>query len=188
MSVTHVPAFEALFERHAPAVLAYARRRLRNEADAEDVVAETFGVAWRRFDRAPTPEDVLPWLLAIARRVLANHHRSTDRWSRLKTRLRVEPRHEPAHHDTDTPALEALARLRPEDLELLRLLAWEGLSQAEAGAVLGISENAVAIRLHRARKRFAVDLARLKGSDPSRTSAGVEARTPGRRETEEPAR
>lgn len=188
MTASDTIRFESIFERHHATVLAYALRRLRNEADAEDVVAETFAIAWRRLDRALEPDDALPWLLAIARRVLANHHRSTDRWSRLKARLRVEPRPEPAHHDAGTPALEALARLRPEDLELLRLLAWEGLSQAEAGAVLGISENAVAIRLHRARKRFAVDLAGLKGSGPSRTSGGVEARTPGRRETEEPAR
>lgn len=90
-----------------------------------------------------------------------------------------------AHIEPESPALEALANLRADDQELLRLLAWEGLSQAEAGVVLGVSPNAVAIRLHRARRRFATELARieerdLKGSAPMRTSGEVEGRLPGR--------
>ena len=67
--------------------------------------------------------------------------------------------------------MDALARMHPNDRELLRLVAWDDLSHAEAAAVLGISVNAVAIRLHRARQRFAEQLA--KGPDPSRTSMPV---------------
>ncbi len=77
---------------------------------------------------------------------------------------------------SDSPAAMALDRLPLADQELLRLLAWDGLTQAEAGVVLGISANAVAIRLHRARKRFTDEL--LKGSELSRTLVGVEGRTP----------
>lgn len=87
-------------------------------------------------------------------------------------------------HDVDSPALDALARLPPDDQELLRLLAWDGLSQAEAGLVLQISANAVAIRLYRARKRFGQELA--KGSGPSRTLKGVEGQTSGHRNHGEP--
>lgn len=184
MSNHDADRFELVFERHHRAVLAYALRRMPTEADAEDVVSETFAIAWRRFDRAPDPEAALPWLLAIARRVLANHHRSHDRRSRLDLRLRresVAPMVAPA---VDSVASDALDRLPPDDRELLRLLAWEGLSQAEAGSVLGVSENAVAIRLHRARKRFAEELGRLKGSEPVRTSEQVEGRMPGQRTRE----
>jgi RNA polymerase sigma-70 factor (ECF subfamily) len=182
--VTEADAFESLFERHHRAVLAYALRRVPTAVDAEDAVSETFAVAWRRFDRAPEAEAALPWLLAIARRVLANQHRSTDRRFRLGIRLRANARDTTTTYDADTPALEALDRLRADDRELLRLLAWEGLSQAEAGSVLGISENAVAIRLHRARKRFAEELGRVKGFESGRTSSQAEGRMPGQRTPE----
>ena len=50
--------------------------------------------------------------------------------------------------------LAAMAELRPKDREILLLAAWEGLSHAEIGTVIGCSENASAIRLHRARQRL----------------------------------
>ena len=52
-------------------------------------------------------------------------------------------------------------RLTADDQELLRLLAWEQLTQAEAATVLGTSPNAIAIRLNRARRRFSGELSRL---------------------------
>ncbi|MBI2776900.1 MAG: RNA polymerase sigma factor [Chloroflexi bacterium] len=178
--------FEAVFEAHHRAVLAYALRRVRSEADAEDAVAETFAIAWRRRDRLPDVDAARPWLLAVARRVLANQHRSLARGIRLVMRLGAQPRERLAP-TPETPATEALARLRPEDQELLQLLAWDRLSQAEAGMVLGISANAVAIRLHRARRRFVAELENVKGSDGIRTSASVKGRMPGRRRREQPA-
>ena len=84
-----------------------------------------------------------------------------------------------AGEDHDGPAFAALASLPPADQELLRLVAWEELGNQEIAVVLGVTPNAVAIRLHRARARFADALARssvendLKDLDPSRTSADV---------------
>ncbi len=179
--------FETAFEMHQRAVLAYALRRTPIEADAEDAVADTFAVAWRKVRDLPHEAAELPWLLAIARRIVANQRRGSGRRLRLGLRLWAEPR-PVAHPPTpDSPALDALERVPPNDRELLRLLAWEGLSQAEAGVVLGISANAVAIRLHRARRRFADELARdgLKGSAPIRTLEPVEDRMPVRRSREE---
>ncbi|MBA2720901.1 MAG: sigma-70 family RNA polymerase sigma factor [Chloroflexi bacterium] len=165
--------FEAIFEAYHRRVLAYALRRSRSEADAEDAVADTFAVAWRRI--GDVPDDALPWLLGVARRVAANQHRSAGRFAGLIARLRAQPS-EASVVASDSPAAMALDRLPLADQELLRLLAWDGLTQAEAGVVLGISANAVAIRLHRARKRFTDEL--LKGSELSRTLVGVEGRTP----------
>jgi RNA polymerase sigma-70 factor (ECF subfamily) len=168
-------AFTALFEAHHAAVLAYALRRTSSAADAEDVAAETFATAWRR--RADVPVDALPWLYGVARRVLANQRRGLLRWSRLRERLTRTQ--DSAGLPTDGgPATRALHRLRPDDQEVLRLIAWEGLSHAEIAITLEVSVNAVAIRLHRARGRFADELMRvraddLKGSEPSRTSTPV---------------
>lgn len=70
-------AFEELFRAESARVLTYARLRVGADA-AEDVVAETFAVAWRRWDQVPVDEP-RAWLLAVARRVIANHHRTGRR-------------------------------------------------------------------------------------------------------------
>ena len=77
-------AFEQLFNAHYWAVRGYVLRRSPSGA-AEDVVAETFLVAWRRLD--DIGEDPLPWLLGVARRVMANQHRAERRRGALATRL-----------------------------------------------------------------------------------------------------
>ncbi len=90
-----------------------------------------------------------------------------------------------AGEDRDGPAFAALASLAPADQEILRLVAWEELRNQQIAEVLGITANSVAIRLHRARARFAAALARetrehdLKYPDPSRTSADVKGTTDG---------
>ena len=171
----YADTFDALFDAHSAAVLAYAVRRTSHVSDAEDVAAETFVVAWRRF--ADIPAEPRAWLFGVARRVLANHRRGAERRASLVSRLTsfaTRPHAPPTPHATEEPALDALARLSASDQELLRLVAWEELTQAEIAHVLGISVNAVAIRLHRARQRFAATLAQtsddgVKGSDRSRT-------------------
>ena len=171
--------FDALFIEHQRPVLAYAMRRTPTAADAEDVAAETFTIAWRKMDSIPA--EAVPWLYAVARRVLANHRRGNGRRERLAALLRVDDIPTPmrAGEAHDGPVFAALASLSPADQEVLRLLAWEDLGNQGIAAVLGITPNAVAIRLHRARARFADALARTSGDDdvkdldPSRTSTDV---------------
>ena len=67
-----VERFTELYEESAPALLAYALRRTASSEDAADAVAETFGIAWRRFDQLPQGESSVLWLYATARRVIAN--------------------------------------------------------------------------------------------------------------------
>lgn len=152
--------FARLFEAHFHGLLAYARRRTANWSDAEDVVAETFTVVWRRMADLPAEDaDRLPWLYGVARHVLANQRRSTMRRRRLLGRLQVEHgRLTDRQAVLATPVLEALARLPPADQEVLRLLAWEGLTHAEIGTALAITPNAAAIRVHRARRRLEAEL------------------------------
>ncbi len=174
MSRKYAGTFDELFAANLTQVLAYAARRSLNLADAEDVASETFTVAWRRFRDAPAVP--LPWLYAIARRVLANQHRSHRRLKALLVSLSADLlRRNPSASTTNDAALDALARLNDADQELVRLVAWEGLGHTAIAATLGISANAVAIRLHRARKRFAdqystVSSAALKDSSHTRTS------------------
>ena len=185
--MSQLARFDALFTEHQRAVLAYAMRRTKTLADAEDIAAETFTIAWRKFASIPVAEP-LPWLYAVARRVVANHRRGNGRRERLAALLRVQDDATPlrAGDDLGGPVFAALASLSTADQELLRLIAWEELGNQQIAAVLGITANAVAIRLHRARARFAEALAHetpddhLKYPRQSRTSADVKG-------TDEPA-
>src|ERR1035437_11027905 len=76
--------FERLFAAHYWAVRSYVLRRAPSAA-VEDVVAETFLVAWRRLDAVR--DDPLPWVFGGARRVLANQHRAGRRRGALTARL-----------------------------------------------------------------------------------------------------
>jgi RNA polymerase sigma-70 factor (ECF subfamily) len=147
--------FEALFHRHADAVRAYALRRSDPDT-AQEVVAETFAVAWRR--RAAVPDPALPWLLGVARRVLSNERRSRGRAAALEVRLVREPASsadDPAGEvDARLSAQAALEGLERDEREVLELLAWEGLSVAQAAEVLGCSRASVTVRVGRARRRL----------------------------------
>lgn len=150
------------FEAMAPGLVEPLRRFLARRTDAataDDVLAETLLVCWRRLDDVPA--EPLPWAYAVARRCLANAQRGERRRSRLAARISVvDPPAgvAPAAPERDDDLADALARLRPEDAELLRLWAWEQLAPAEIATVLGVSANAVSIRLHRARERLRTEL------------------------------
>jgi RNA polymerase sigma-70 factor (ECF subfamily) len=150
--------FEELYRGFAGRVHAYARRR-SSTAAADDVVAEVFLTAWRRLDRVP--DDPFPWLLAVARRVLANRRRAEGRAAALHHRLAdsYRPAQPAAEAIMDDRVVRALAGLGERDRELLLLIAWEGLDQAEVAEVLELRRGTVAVRLHRARQRFAEALA-----------------------------
>jgi RNA polymerase sigma factor (sigma-70 family) len=153
--------FDACFRAHYADVLAYGLRRLGDRAAADDVASETFVVAWRHRDALP--DEVLPWLFGVARRVLLNERRAARRRERLDARLggeRSVSAGDPAEIVSERAAiLAALGRLSEPDREALRLVAWEGLGRADAAAVLGCSRGAYAIRLYRARRRLARHLA-----------------------------
>jgi RNA polymerase sigma-70 factor (ECF subfamily) len=149
--------FRELFERHYGAIAAYADRRCP-PADADDVVAETFAVAWRRLDSVPV-DGALPWLYSVARKALANQRRSRRRWLGLLERMRSQQPDAVPEPGAGTPVADALRRLKADEREVLLLAAWEGLSHREIGLALGASENAIGIRVHRARKRLAQELA-----------------------------
>src|ERR1700685_1271795 len=78
--------FEAFYAAHRQAVAGYARRRVGNN-DAGDVIAQVFSVAWRRFDIVPAPPQDRLWLFGVARRLVADHRRSSLRRLRLHQRL-----------------------------------------------------------------------------------------------------
>ena len=153
--------FERIYRENFRAVLRFAATRIDPER-AKDVAAETFLVAWRRLDDVPA--EPRPWLLGVARKVIAGQFRSESRRGALATRLEGE-----LEADSTDPAgslaereavLTAFAALHERDREVLRLVAWDGLSAAAAAEVLGVTRLAFTVRLHRARRRFERELER----------------------------
>jgi RNA polymerase sigma-70 factor (ECF subfamily) len=160
--------FGALYREHYRSVWAYAVRRIESQADAGDVVADVFTIAWRRLSEVPDPPGDLLWLYGVARRVVAGKRRSARRVRDLIARLQANPVTASTGGGgllTDR-LLEAVARLRPAEREAIALVHWEQLSHDEAARVLGCSANAVAIRVHRARGRLRLVLAEL--AEPER--------------------
>jgi RNA polymerase sigma-70 factor (ECF subfamily) len=161
-----------MFRDSYPLVRAYALRRAAPDA-AQDAVAETFLVAWRRLD--DVSEDPLPWLYGTARRVLANQRRSAARGVALEQRLSgataadVPPDLGDSVADAELVRL-ALGGLSDRSREALMLVAWEGLDGARAARAAGCSKAAFAVRLHRARAQLADALASLEGSSPAASS------------------
>lgn len=159
-------AYAALYRTHHVAVCRYVARRLGAGGDTEvrDIAAEVFTTAWRR--RAVVPPDPLPWLYGVARRVLANERRGSERRRRLADRLvahTTDPVVEPVSADRPL-VLDALDRLSGTDREVLALAAWEELGPAEIAVVLRCSRSAASMRLHRARVRLRESLSELEAS------------------------
>jgi RNA polymerase sigma-70 factor, ECF subfamily len=158
-------------------VLGYAIRRTADRASAEEAVSETFLIAWRRFDAVPA--DALPWLLGVARKVLANQRRAAGRRTPdgpvvpLDAVADPDPRAAVADLVADREAFAAaFASLSAGDREVLALVNWDGLSPREAAAVLEITPATFYLRLHRARRRLLKEL-ELRGHSFGERAAGA---------------
>ncbi|MFC7384260.1 RNA polymerase sigma factor [Sphaerisporangium rhizosphaerae] len=163
--------FAVVFDRHADEMFRYAARRLGAEL-AEDVVAETFLVAFRqraRYDLARP--DARPWLYGITTNVASQHRRAERRRTRAAARVAAD---RPGTFDERSDERVAAQQLQPRlaralgalsarERDLLLLVAWADLSYEDVAEALGIPAGTVRSRLHRVR----VKLRRaLGGSDP----------------------
>lgn len=153
---------ESVFVEYNVELWRFAARRV-GPATADDVVCETFLVAWRRLDEVPAGKE-RSWLYATARYVIANEHRSDRRRAALVERIAPARESDTACDDLAQAVVErdvvsrSLAALSAGDQEVLRLSEWERLTDREAAEVLNCSRSAYRLRLHRARRRFTAAL------------------------------
>lgn len=152
--------FETVFEKHSRDVQAYCLRRA-SVADAHDAAAEVFVVAWRRRDAIPDDEAVLPWLYAIAARVISNQRRAARRRTAFLKKLvgreeasALGPEEQVVFDAETAEVLEALEGLSRADREVVLLVAWEELTREQAAQVLGCSVEAAKKRYQRAIRRL----------------------------------
>lgn len=148
--------YNDFFDKHSSAVMHYALRRLDNFESCEDVVVDTFFVAWKKWDERPPADRELPWLLGIAFRVLSNSRTSRDRRARLSSLLSMQRDADvndcPISIDSDVDW--AMGLLSTNDREVLRLAYWEHMSYRDIAQAFGINENAAGIRISRAKTKL----------------------------------
>lgn len=168
-----------LYERHRRAVFQVAYRLTGSHEDAVDIAHDCFMTLIRepgRFD--PTRASLRTYLLAITRNLSVSHHRRTRRQTNLDAVDEAEQGRAP--HDPQTQAIRrdlarhvrsAVLALPAMQREAIVLVEYEGLTIAEAAAVVGADLGAVSARLHRARAAL-----RQKLSTLLRHSAGASHR------------
>jgi len=146
-------AFDELYRRVAPNLFAYLLRLTRNRERAEDLLQITFSKIHRARSSYLRGAPLLPWILAIARRSFLDERRSAStRSEELSSDGTLpEPRASEAELPADlSDALErALDNLPEAYREAIQLTKIAGLSIAEAAGVLGATETAVKLRVHR---------------------------------------
>jgi len=146
-------AFEHLYRRVSPNLMGYLLRLTRNRERAEDLLQITFSKIHRARGSYLRGAPVLPWILAIARRSFLDERRSAHvRTEDLSADGALpEPQIEERPLPTEvSDALEiALDRLPETYREAIVLTKITGLTVAEAASVLGATETAVKLRVHR---------------------------------------
>ena len=165
-----VGAYRELVRRHAPLLLRFVARMLKDEAEAEDVVQETCLRLWQHASEYTPKARVTTWLHRIA------HNLAVDR---LRARGRLEPlpdsehmpdsARQPSLIDEKRRALalsDALAELPERQATAIVLVHLHGLTGAEAAHVMGIGEEALESLLSRGRRA-------LKGQLTGTLAAGT---------------
>ncbi|WP_127473639.1 RNA polymerase sigma factor [Microbacterium sulfonylureivorans] len=166
---TREDAFRALFAEQWPAVYSYARRRVGDAGEAEEIAADVFRIAWEKQD--PANPFGRPWLFRTAMNRLRDHYRRRSRRAKAEAALQRRIEEAPARAEVeDLLALRvAMKFLSEREREAVLLTYWEGLSAAEVGAVLGCAPGTVWTLMTRAREKLRVamrDTAPVEGGRP----------------------
>lgn len=155
--------FEEVYRVQAVHVYRFCLSQVPNPTDAEDVAAEVFAAAFAAYERVRPPADrVQAWLMTIARNATVDHHRRSRRGGLLRTAIISEPggdrttdvESQVVVNDELRYVLGHIRRLRPKDRVLVGLRAAAGLSYAEIGTIMGMSERAATVATGRAVARL----------------------------------
>lgn len=170
------PCFEELFRRYSDRVYGISLGMVRSEAEAQDVVQETFMSAFRKLDTYRAESPFRGWLFRIASNASLMRLRTRRRRPEVSLELRGPSFDDEGRHERPIPDLRPLASKTLEDQELgerlhqsidalpekyrsvLILADFDHRSMKEIGAQLGLSVPAVKTRLHRARLSIRQDL------------------------------
>lgn len=179
-------AFEPIMRRYNRRLFRIARAVTQNDAEAEDVVQETFLAMFARIHQYSGQHPFGAWLTRISLNQAASRLRRGLRVRTLMARAHVpdwqaggepgtSPEERVAERQLRTALENAIDTLEPAHRTVLVMRDVEEMSSAAVAACLGISEGATRVRLHRARERLrkriestSSDLAKSFGFDGAR--------------------
>ena len=162
----HVDALETLLREYGGEIQAVAYLTLRNEHDAEEVLADTLLMAWRKIGTLRNPDRLRPWLLTIATRLALRRRRRLQPWVVSLDPSAVVPSTAPVALE-ELELRDAIDRLPPRMRAVVALNVVADLPVAEVARVLGTSENTVKSQLRVARARLRVTLGAPSSSSAS---------------------
>ena len=157
-------SFDVVYDAVAPRLERYLGRHVRDTARREDIIQQTFLQMHCARGTFAIGAEVLPWAFAIARRLMIDGHRASRREARLELDedgARPPPSETPfaarvpsgeeevAAREVGTRLLGAYRHLTEPQRAAFELVKWDGLSHAQAAAVLGTSVTGVKLRVHR---------------------------------------
>ena len=162
-------ALRQLYDRHAPWISTRLMRRCNDREVVADVLQDTFVAVWQSAERYRGTGQVGAWMWGIAIRRLV---------SRLRSRRDVVLLRDPTASVSPSAALEdellagveygdlgrAMAALSPELRAVIQATVLDGLTTREAGQLLGIPQNTVKTRVHRAKAHLRASL--VEGDRP----------------------
>ena len=175
-AVVVVPTVEFLYRSWSPTVHRWASRLAGPGLDADDVVQQVFIQVQRHVSQLKDPERTRAWLFRVTQNEVRMARRR-DKWRRFWTRNERQDSEDGEAPEAGAPAVDierlhatqtvytVLDRLSEKDRSLIVLFELEGASGSELALMLGITEAALWVRLHRARARFLACLAEVEGAN-----------------------
>ncbi|MCC6189043.1 MAG: sigma-70 family RNA polymerase sigma factor [Anaerolineales bacterium] len=160
-------AFDELYRRHVARVYRYLLVRIGDTAEAQDLTAQTFLAAFEGIANYRADSAFVAWLLGIARHKVADYFRSRRPDLPIETAMSIpSPDLQPEDHAIARLRLElvrqSLLKLASDRAEAITLRFFAGLSALEVGQVMGRSEAAIKMLVHRGLRDLKKALSVLK--------------------------
>lgn len=150
-------AFAEIVKLKQQQVYRYCYPMIGNHHDAEDVVQETFVVAYQKFSSYREIGQFTGWLLTIAHRTCLNRLKADSRFRSLLQKMRsvraTESDYYPSLHSNDE-VLSMLKRLSPNARSVVVLKVLHDMTYEEIREIVGIPSNVLRKRFERAKKQL----------------------------------
>lgn len=152
--------FESVFAEFHRRLRAFVSRRVRDTADVEDVVQDTFLRIHRHLGEVRGPDRLAAWVFQVARSAIVDHYRRRRPGEPLGD---YEPPMEPAGHGDESASglvelagclAPMVAALPPTDRQAIELSEIKGLTQREASTTAGVTVSGMKSRVQRARRKL----------------------------------
>jgi RNA polymerase sigma-70 factor, ECF subfamily len=144
-----------LVRRYAGPLLTYIRRIVGDEHRSEELFQDVFLAVWTKRTTYQPPRPFRPWLFAIAtNQCRASFRRQSASTDDAAVSQAESPDPSPADcvagEETARIVEDAVAELSPQQRSVVALRVWNGLSYAEIGESLGLTEATVRSHMHHA--------------------------------------